>query len=270
MKTIVPIVGLVALLTGCSNDNVAIRLTDLETGKPISRILIEKYEPSSLFQRIFNPVGSGYHPLSLSETYHTDTNGTCIIQKVTPRDVYRLYDSTFRSITVNIGTNDLYLPHPTNTAWTSWVYSFWWENDSVEMLLEQNVSAGRCTRPRVDTELTVIRYCLNPFGTFEVVGSEINGIRTTDELTQKLTAYKASHPKAQYEMVSEVKCVQKRVDDIAAAIQKAGIQLQHYWVPTSLDAKPSPHGDGKVDIINQISQQAGPAYPPQGVGSADP
>ena len=138
MKTLIPIIGLVAMLTGCSNDNVTIRLNDLETGKPIPGILIEKYEPSSLIQRIFNPVGSTYHPLSLSETYHTDTNGTCIIHKVTPEDVYRLYDSTLRSITVNIGTNDLFLPHPTNTAWTSWVYSFWWENDSVKMLLEQN------------------------------------------------------------------------------------------------------------------------------------
>ena len=257
MKTFFPIIGIVALLTGCSNDNVTIRLNDLETGKPIPGILIEKYEPSSLFQRIFNPVGSSYHPLSLSEAYQTDTNGTCIIQKITPRDVYRLYDSTPRSINVNIGTYELHLPSPTNTAWASWVYSIWREGASVEILLEQ-------------TELTVIRYCLEPFGTFEVAGSDIKEIRTTDELTQKLTAYKASHPKAQYEMVSEVKCVQIRVDEIAAAIQKAGIQLQHYWVPTSLDAKPSPHGDGKVDIINQISQQAGPAYPPQGVGSADP
>lgn len=138
MKTFLPIIGLVALLTGCSNDNVAIRLTDPETGKPIPGILIEIYEPSSLFQRIFNPVGSTYHPLYLSEAYQTDTNGTCIIQKVTPRDVYRLYDSTLRAINVNIGTNDLHLPHPSNTAWTSWVYSFWWNNDSVEMLLEQN------------------------------------------------------------------------------------------------------------------------------------
>ena len=138
MKTIVPIIGLVALLAGCNNDNVAIRVTDQGTGYPIPGICIEKYEPSSLFQRIFNPVGSSYHPLSLSETYQTDTNGTCIIQKVTPSDVYRLYDSTMRSITVNIGTNDLHLPHPTNTDWSSWVYSFWREGDSVEILLEQN------------------------------------------------------------------------------------------------------------------------------------
>ena len=138
MKTLIPIIGLVAMLTGCSNDNVAIRLTDLDTGNPIPGIVIEKYEPSSLLQRIFSPVGSSYHPLSLSEAYQTDTNGTCIIQEVTPRDVYRLYDSTLRAINVNIGTNDLRLPHPTNTAWTSWVYSFWWDNDSVEMILEQN------------------------------------------------------------------------------------------------------------------------------------
>ena len=138
MKTPIPIIGLVALLTGCSNDNVAIRLTDLDTGNPIPGIVIEKYEPSSLLQRIFNPVGSSYHPLSLSEAYHTDTNGTCIIQEVTPRDVYRLYDSTPRSINVSIGMDELHLPPPTNTAWTSWVYSFWWDNDSVEMLLEQN------------------------------------------------------------------------------------------------------------------------------------
>ena len=257
MKTPIPIIGLVALLTGCSNDNVAIRLTDLDTGNPIPGIVIEKYEPSSLLQRIFNPVGSSYHPLSLSEAYHTDTNGTCIIQEVTPRNVYRVYDSTPRSISVNIGTDEIHLPPPTNTAWASWVYSIWREGASVEMLLEQ-------------TELTVIRYCLEPFGTFEVAGSDIKEIRTTDELTQKLMAYKASHPKAQYEMVSEVKCVQQRVDDIWTAIQKAGIQLQHYWVPTSIDVKPGPHGDGMVDIINQISQQAGAAYPPQGVGSADP
>ena len=137
MKTIVPIIGLFALLTGCNNDNVAIRLIDLETGEPISGLLIEKYEPSSLFQRIFNPIGSSYHPLSLSGAYQTDTNGTCIIQKITPRDVYRLYDSTLRAINVNVGTNDVQLPRPTNTAWTSWVYSFWWENDSAEMILEK-------------------------------------------------------------------------------------------------------------------------------------
>ena len=138
MKTNIWIIGLVAILAGCNNDNVAIRLTDRETGNPIPGMRIEKYEPCSLLQRIFNPVGSTYHPLSLSETYHTDTNGTCIIHKATPEDVYRLYDSTLRSITVNIGTNDLFLSCPTNTAWTSWVYSFWWENDSVKMLLEQN------------------------------------------------------------------------------------------------------------------------------------
>ena len=137
MKTIIPIIGLVAILTGCRDDNMVVRLTDQKTGSPIAGVLVERYQPSSLFERIINPVGTTYQPLSLSEKHWTDSDGICTIQEVSSQDVYRLYDSTVRSISVNIGTNMLLLPPPTNATWSSWVYSFWSEGNSIKTLLEE-------------------------------------------------------------------------------------------------------------------------------------
>jgi len=99
--------------------------------------------------------------------------------------------------------------------------------------------------------LTMIRYCISPWRTFAVEGTDIKGV-TIEELTVMLRQHKINHPESEYELLSDIKCQPETEQEIIQAIAQAGIQLRHYWAPVSTfgtDEKPSPYGSGYADII---------------------
>ena len=102
--------------------------------------------------------------------------------------------------------------------------------------------------------IIVIKYCLEPPGTFKIVGTNIEGIKNLSGLTKALRKHKARNPSAKYEIVSEVKCPPDAARDIVKAVAKAGIKLEHFWaVRSSLapGAPVGPYGVGYVDVIER-------------------
>jgi len=101
--------------------------------------------------------------------------------------------------------------------------------------------------------LITIRYCLKPSRTFEITGENIKGIKL-DALTNVLKTHSMNHPRATYELYSEVKSVPEESEKIVETIRQAGIQLKHYWAPVSFidpNVKPGPYGTGYVDILRR-------------------
>jgi len=99
-----------------------------------------------------------------------------------------------------------------------------------------------------EEKLVIIKYCLVPLRTFEIVGTDIKGVEQK-ELTEVLKKYKSENPDAQYELLAEVKSIIEIVEEIKKDIEAAGIQLKHYWIPTSTSKTSGPHGPGFRDIL---------------------
>jgi hypothetical protein len=99
-------------------------------------------------------------------------------------------------------------------------------------------------------KLITIKYCLEPFRTFEIVGMNIKGVEF-EKLTDILKKIKSENPDAEYELLAEVKNVPEMENKIIKAIENAGIKLKHYWAPVSdiVNGKIGPYGIGFVDII---------------------
>ena len=97
----------------------------------------------------------------------------------------------------------------------------------------------------------VVKYCLEPFRTFEIAGTTSKGIRLED-LEKALREHQSTHRDAQYELVAEVKCVPAQSSEIVETFKKAGTILIHYWAPVSditTNSPPGPYGAGFVDIL---------------------
>jgi hypothetical protein len=98
-------------------------------------------------------------------------------------------------------------------------------------------------------KLITIKYCLEPFRTFEIAEMNIKGIEL-EKLTDVLKKIKSENPDAKYELLAEVKNVLEMENKIIKAIENAGINLKHYWAPVSsiVVGKSGPYGPGFVDI----------------------
>jgi hypothetical protein len=119
--------------------------------------------------------------------------------------------------------------------------------------------------PRTNSpvRLTVIRYCLEPFRAFEIVGTDVKGIKKLHELTSALRNHKDRNPAAKYEVLSEVKSSPKEEKAIVEAIARAGIALEHYWATHSAPAPGTPigpHGIGYVDHIGRYKKTTQPEH----------
>jgi hypothetical protein len=110
--------------------------------------------------------------------------------------------------------------------------------------------AGKTNSPG---HLTVIKYCLEPFRTFEIVGTDVKGIKKLGDLTAALRKHRQAHPEAEYELLAEVKSVPEGERAIIDAVSKAGITLKYYWAAFSGAPAPGvkigPHGVGFYDIL---------------------
>ncbi len=121
----------------------------------------------------------------------------------------------------------------------------WWrERARRAKILSESIESSK--------NLITIKYVLNPFRTFVIEGTDLKNINLAG-LTHELSQYKATHRDDQFELYAEVKCTPEESNKIIKAIQKAGIDLKHYWAPISIidpNTKPGPYGSGHVDILN--------------------
>jgi len=105
--------------------------------------------------------------------------------------------------------------------------------------------------------ITIIRYCLQPFSTFEIVGTDVKGVEKLTGLTEALRKHKQQHPQTRYEVLAEVKSTPEGERAIVAAVVDAGISLEHYWAAHSAPAPGAPagpHGIGYVDHIDRYKK----------------
>jgi hypothetical protein len=117
------------------------------------------------------------------------------------------------------------------------------------------MAQGSAQETNSPVPLTVIQYCLEPFRTFEIVGTDVRGVKELGGLTTALRKYRELNPKARYEVLAEVKSVPEGEREIVKAIADAGIRLEHYWAATSFWAPNypvGPHGIGFVDHIRFV------------------
>lgn len=97
------------------------------------------------------------------------------------------------------------------------------------------------------SELVTVRYCVEPFRTFRIDGTDVTGVSLAN-LANVLAEHKSAHPSARYEVVAEVKSTPRTQEEIEAEFAKAGISIEHYWVAVSdASGTASPHGPGYVD-----------------------
>jgi hypothetical protein len=117
------------------------------------------------------------------------------------------------------------------------------------------VSGEEPDRTNQTVRITVIKHCLQPFASFEIVGTEVRGIRKLKDLTKVLRNHAEKNPEARYEVLAEVKATPEGEKAIVNAIRKAGITIEHYWAARStLPPKGTPvgpHGIGFVDHIER-------------------
>ena len=125
----------VAFFAGCS-DEVTVRVVDQATTRPVVGALVHRDRPSSGLEKITNPIGTTYHPMTTAESRWTDTTGSCVITGPKQTDVLRIFVATGAPLTVMIGDRTLSLSPGTN-ATSSLVYSVWQDAGSPKVLAEQ-------------------------------------------------------------------------------------------------------------------------------------
>jgi hypothetical protein len=109
------------LLAGCS-DPVAVQVTYTATGVPASDVLVQRRRPANRWDKTTNPVGTFYHPLTITEVRWTDSEGRCTLKRMGPEDSYDLVTTSSIPLTVVVGTNSISLDPGTNTNLKAWHY----------------------------------------------------------------------------------------------------------------------------------------------------
>jgi hypothetical protein len=101
------ILGL-AFLAGCS-DPVTVHVNYTPTGKPATDVLVQRLRPANRWEKITNPVGTFYHPLTITEVQWTDSEGRCTLKRIGPEDSYDLV--TTSSVPINTLNRNHYASH---------------------------------------------------------------------------------------------------------------------------------------------------------------
>lgn len=107
--------------------------------------------------------------------------------------------------------------------------------------------------PPMPEHVTTIKYSLEPFRTFEIVGTGVKGMRI-DDLPEAISQHQQDYPGAVYEIYAEVKSGVETSDKIIEIVKGAGVTLKHYWAPVSfvdLSKAPGKYGYGHVDLIEK-------------------
>src|SRR6218665_3530421 len=97
-----------AFFAGCADD-VTVRVVDQATSRPVIGALVHRDRPASRLEKITNPIGTTYHPLTTTESRWTDTNGSCVLRKPEKADVLRIFVATSEPLTVTVGDRTLSL-----------------------------------------------------------------------------------------------------------------------------------------------------------------
>lgn len=109
------------LLAGCS-DPVTVQVTYTATGEPADDVLVQRRRPANRWEKTTNPVGTFYHPLTITEARWTDSEGRCTLKRIGPDDSYDLVTTSRVPLTVVFGTNSISLDPGTNTNFSACHY----------------------------------------------------------------------------------------------------------------------------------------------------
>lgn len=120
--------------------------------------------------------------------------------------------------------------------------------------LKRRIQAQEAPQTNSAIHITVIKYCLDPFRTFEIVGTDVKGVTKLHDLTKALRRHKKLNPNAKYEVLAEVKSTPEAEREMVKAIAGAGIELEHFWAATSSLSSNGPYGSGFVDHIDRHKQ----------------
>ena len=132
----IAVIPVLSLLLGCSSV-IQVRVTDATSGNPVEGLRIERYCPASRIEKIFNPVATTYHPLTLAESTITDTNGIASFSRSTSEDVYRVYASVTGGLDIAVSKQCVQVsPNTSKSPTSNWVYSVWMENGAIKHLAE--------------------------------------------------------------------------------------------------------------------------------------
>ena len=118
------------LVGGCSS-SLRINLKDAASEKPLAGIRVERARPVSTAAKLFNPVGSFYHPLEVAESGTTDSNGDFTFAQSGRGDVYRVYavsqpfDGTVQGLSVRLAPDAKLSPAK------AWSYAVWLEDGAL-------------------------------------------------------------------------------------------------------------------------------------------
>lgn len=125
------------------------------------------------------------------------------------------------------------------------------------VLITFSVLGEETQRTNSAVPITVIKHSLQPFASFEIVGTDVRRVKKLKDLTKVLRKHREGNPEARYEVLAEVKATPEGARAIVNAIRKAGITLEHYWAARSTLPPPGtpvgPHGIGFVDQIDRYN-----------------
>ena len=118
---------------GCSH-NIVVRVAEQKTGQPVVGALVHRDRPASRLEKITNPVGTTYHPLTTAEARWTDADGSCVLSQPKETDILRFFVPTRDPLTATVGDRTWELS-PGTTSGESLVYSVWQKGGPTKVLV---------------------------------------------------------------------------------------------------------------------------------------
>ncbi|MEW6358468.1 MAG: hypothetical protein AB1696_19195 [Planctomycetota bacterium] len=105
-----------------------------------------------------------------------------------------------------------------------------------------------CTFDHKTPGMTTVQYAPYPTGQFRFEGAHLFWIEE-DKLAETIREYKKTHPGEKYEFLSEDKLSSKEQDRIRRIFEECGVELEHFWVPTSRpNPNPGKYGPDYLDV----------------------
>jgi len=124
------------LAFGCAR-SLTVSVRHAVTGEPLGGLLVERYRPASLPERIINPVGVAYHPLVCAETEFTNDDGDVAFHGSSSRDVYRVHTGAAIPMDIYVWQQHTLIAQPPGRGPDDrWVYSFWLQDGRIRHLVE--------------------------------------------------------------------------------------------------------------------------------------
>lgn len=75
-----------------------IKVSDYESGYPVSGVYVERYRYATLLEKIINPINATYFFPDFDAMYVTDSNGIVKFKTLSKTDRYNIYSKEFRTL----------------------------------------------------------------------------------------------------------------------------------------------------------------------------